>query len=73
MAQEADGRSRVQHERVRNTDGVHSDDIWRCESDATHTFIKFNGPNRVKSGDTVLDDAQHVLITDGFCPLCSED
>jgi hypothetical protein len=73
MTQQAAGRSKVQHERTRSTDGAHSDDTWQCESDATHTFIKLYGPNRVRSGDTVLDDTQHVLITKGFCPLCSEN
>jgi hypothetical protein len=73
MAQEAGGRSKVQHERKGNADGVHRDDIWRCELNPTHKFVKFYGPNRVENGDTVLDDAQHVLIRDGFCPLCIED
>jgi hypothetical protein len=73
MAEQSTGRSKVQHERVRNADGVHRDDIWRCESDATHTFIRFYGPNRVETGDSALDDAQHVLIRDGLCPLCSEN
>ena len=72
MAQEAAGRSKVQHERKSNADGVHRDDIWQCASDPTHTFIKFYGPNRVEFGDTVLDDAQHVLIRDGLCPLCTQ-
>jgi len=66
-------RSKVQQERIRNADGAHRDDTWRCELDAAHTFIKFYGPNRVESGDTVLDDAEHVLIRDGFCPLCDEN
>ena len=73
MAEETAGLWKVQHERRPNADGVHRDDIWRCESDATHTFIKFYGPNRVEIGDTALDDEQHVLIRDGFCPLCNED
>ena len=73
MAQGTDGLSKVQHERRPNADGLHRDDIWRCESDAAHIFIKFYGPIRVESGDTVLDDEQHVLIRDGFCPFCNEN
>jgi hypothetical protein len=73
MAQETAGRSEVRHERASNADGFHRDDIWQCESDPTHTFIKVYGPNRVEISDTVLDDAQHVLIRDGFCPLCDQN
>jgi hypothetical protein len=72
MAQEAAGRSKVQHERKSNADGIHRDDIWRCESYPAHIFIKFYGPGRVEIDDTSLNDAQHVLIRDGFCPFCTE-
>lgn len=70
MTDQAKSRSKVQHDRLLNADGVHRDDRWVCETDATHVFIKLFGPFRVESRDDVLDDAQHVLIRDGLCPLC---
>ena len=63
-------RPKLKHERIGNADGIHRDDTWVCELNAAHVFIKFYGPGRVEIGETVLDDAQHVLIRDGLCPLC---
>ena len=73
MTEQPAKRSKVEHERVCNADGVHRDDTWRCELDAAHTFIKLYGPGRVEIGEAALDDAQHVLIRDGFCPLCHQN